>query len=234
MTTADLYLPSWRDVVEVVPKSFIARPGAEHSALAQFSFGPVRTAFQVATIAHAAIGQRRAAVDAPYIVHPLHVGALAYRWSFTAEPPERSRIGADRVSLLVVAMLHDVVEDTRLTGYDLTALGVDSDDAGAVQTLTKDEPHAYEGAPYFEACAPRYVTWLVKAADRCSNLLSAAEAAIPGERNQRWKNYVERTRTEMLPVYERLWPEGVTIAGRDYVLAALHEATRRAETASCA
>lgn len=225
-----LYMPPWRASVEIEEGTLIARPSTQHPAHKLFGFGPVKRAYEIALIAHASAGQTRADKATPYIVHPLHVAALAYEWSLAAAPPPGTEM--QRMALVVVALLHDVLEDTKLRAGDLAALGVDALSVNDVVTLTKDDPQAYEGFTYFSACAGRYVPWLVKVADRVSNLLSAAEMAVPGKRNQRWKNYVDRTRSEMIPVYERHCPDGVSFVVRDAVLAALHSAAHIAEEAT--
>jgi (p)ppGpp synthase/HD superfamily hydrolase len=218
---AEPYLPTWQDVVRISDRTLIPNMPPE--------WLPADFTARVATIAmtaHAAVGQRRADGKTPYIVHPIHVVNLAVKWT--------NRLGRDPEipGVFAAAMLHDVLEDTRLSAEDLAALGVPAQIVSDVVTLTKSEPDAYEAAPYFEACCLRFPTWIVKVADRTSNLMSAAEDAVPGERNQRWKNYVARTRSEMLPVYEHRWPDGVDALQRDYVLDHLLTALRRCEAAA--
>ena len=57
---------------------------------------------------------------APYICHPMRVAL--------AQSDERARI---------VAILHDVIEDTAVTYQDLSAAGFDDEIIGAVEALTK-------------------------------------------------------------------------------------------------
>src|SRR5262245_43168371 len=85
-------------------------------------------AIRVALQAHA--GQRDR-VGQPYILHPLSVMA---------------RVRGDKER--IVALLHDVVEDSELTTNDLRARGFDDDVVAAVDCLTKRE-----GEPYDELIA---------------------------------------------------------------------------------
>ena len=78
---SDPYLPNWREVVEIEAGTFIARPLKAHPAYELFGFRPVERAYEIAVTAHAALGQTRADKVTPYIVHPLHVAALAYEWA---------------------------------------------------------------------------------------------------------------------------------------------------------
>jgi len=59
-----------------------------------------------ATAAHAAVGQRRKYTNEPYIVHPQEVAEIVFR------VPHNE-------AMLAAAWLHDVVEDTQVTHYDL-------------------------------------------------------------------------------------------------------------------
>ena len=62
-------------------------------------------ALKIATDAHA--NQTRKGSDAPYIIHPISVAQTLTDHGFSDE------------SLLAAAVLHDVVEDTRVTAEDL-------------------------------------------------------------------------------------------------------------------
>ncbi len=236
MTIAEPYLPAWGDVVRVEPRTFVVdlRPQHPMGALVLAHVGaaqPVPTlALQIATIAHAAIGQRRRDAGGqeypvPYIAHPLHVAAMAVEWS--------QRIGRpnERQGVFTAAVLHDVLEDTKLTADDLAALGLDVDVIGDVLRLTKTN-NGPEDAEYFLRCAARFPSWIVKAADTTSNLMSFAADCVPGERNQSAKNYAAGKRAHMLPIFENHRPEGVDLLQRDYVLDHVLTALRACETAA--
>jgi (p)ppGpp synthase/HD superfamily hydrolase len=55
-----------------------------------------------AKAAHAAVGQMRKYTDEPYIVHPVEVAGIVRYWG-----------GTD--TMCVAALLHDVLEDTKIT-----------------------------------------------------------------------------------------------------------------------
>jgi (p)ppGpp synthase/HD superfamily hydrolase len=105
----------------------------------------------IAAIAH------RGQVDKagqPYIQHPQRV--------------------ADRVALqggserdVVVAWLHDVLEDSDLTADDLLAAGVDSSAVREVEALTHEKGVSNED--YWDAINPRYTARKVKLADIADN-----------------------------------------------------------------
>jgi len=81
-------------------------------------------AISIASIAHK--GQLDKGGE-PYILHPLRV--------MMRLKEERQRI---------VAVLHDVVEDTNLTIQDLIFKGLDCDLANVVQTLIKRKDESYD------------------------------------------------------------------------------------------
>lgn len=59
-----------------------------------------------ARAAHAAVGQRRKYTNEPYIVHPVEVASLVR--SVTSDE-----------NVIAAALLHDVIEDTKVTPHDL-------------------------------------------------------------------------------------------------------------------
>lgn len=69
----------------------------------------VHTAYAFATAAHAAVGQTRKYTGDPYIVHPR---AVAHLVSCVTEDPE----------MIAAALLHDVVEDTKVSAYTIREL----------------------------------------------------------------------------------------------------------------
>jgi len=194
---------------------------------------PPSLALQIATIAHAAIGQRRRDAGGKeypvaYIVHPVHVAALAVEWSRRIGYPD------DVLAVFAAAVLHDVLEDTKLTADDLVALGLSADVVDYVVRLTKVNNDGPEDADYFLRCCARFPSWIVKAADTTSNLMSFAADCLPNERNQGAKNYAAGKRAKMLPVYENHRPEGVDMLQRDYVLDHVLTALRACEAAASA
>lgn len=107
--------------------------------------------FDIAVKAHE--GQTRRDGCTPYIYHPMDV--------------------ADRVEHLgykyvCVALLHDVLKDTKFTAYDLLTAGVEEDIVAAVQILTKHPSRNYE--EYLKIVKMNNITCSVKIADMLSNL----------------------------------------------------------------
>ena len=82
----------------------------------------IKKARLFATVAHAAIGQRRKYTNEPYIVHPEEVAKLVTRYGGTENQ-------------IAAAWLHDVVEDTNIT-EDLIHQEFGDDIASLVCCLT--------------------------------------------------------------------------------------------------
>lgn len=213
------YLPPVGEVASWKPGSLIVRPKHEHpayDALSPLSDGPIARATLIANAAHAAVGQRRADGITPYMVHPIHVAALVAQWCIEI------RVGPYVFeNAVATALLHDVIEDTKLGPNDLLNLGIPDTIVQDVLTLTKpDESHARRA--YYTGCTQRFIPWIVKLADRPSNLLSAAAECIPQSHrgiwtdrdratNARWRGYVHRTIEEMLPAFDEHTPGDVPL-----------------------
>jgi len=105
----------------------------------------------IAISAHS--GQFRRDGKTPYIEHPYAV--------------------ADRVEHLgykyiCVALLHDVLEDTKVTAHDLLTAGIQEDIVAAVQILTKHPSRNYD--EYIKLVKFNNLACHVKIADMLSNL----------------------------------------------------------------
>jgi (p)ppGpp synthase/HD superfamily hydrolase len=160
----------------------------------------VRRADLIADIAHTACGQTRADGVTPYIVHPRRVRALVEEWA-AAGKTELSQI---QVEIAVcAALLHDVLEDTRLTREDLIRYGVQHDVLEVVELLTKPDDGPAPAA-YYQGIAGDDVACVVKCADRCANLEDALAEIHATRGLKRWRRYVEKTRTDVLPIYASL------------------------------
>jgi hypothetical protein len=103
----------------------------------------LEAAIRIATEAHA--GQRDKSGQ-PYITHPLRVMARVQ------EPAAQ-----------VVAVLHDVVEDTRTTLDDLRAAGFTDEVLDALRLVTHDKAEPY--ADYVVRCMANPIARAVKLAD---------------------------------------------------------------------
>jgi (p)ppGpp synthase/HD superfamily hydrolase len=104
----------------------------------------------------------------------------------------------------LVRRFHDVVEDTRVTLADLRAWHVDARTVELVDLLTKknapDEPETEE---YYQDIAHDDTAVLVKFCDRAANLEDVLSEVKRGN-VRRWKAYVDRTYTDVLPMYVSL------------------------------
>ncbi|MEM7734732.1 MAG: HD domain-containing protein [Deinococcota bacterium] len=87
----------------------------------------------------------------PYLLHPLHVMEQV-----------------ESIPAKIVAVLHDVVEDTPLTLEDLRAEGFNTEVVEAVRLVTKLEDVSYED--YIDALAHNSLARTVKLADLRHNI----------------------------------------------------------------
>ena len=134
--------------------------------------GNLERAIEIAAAAHA--GQTDKA-GAPYISHPLRV-ALGF---IRARDEERA----------IIAVLHDVIEDSAITATDLRGEGFSKAIVEAVEALTRPE-----GEPYREfilRAAANELAKPVKVADLKDNLSHARLAMMPTDE-----------RSELLAKYE--------------------------------
>jgi (p)ppGpp synthase/HD superfamily hydrolase len=148
----------------------------------------------IADVAHAAKGQKRADNKTPYIAHPARVAELVEQWG--SYLPSRELGPA-----IASAWLHDVVEDTGVTLSMLETWNVDERTVCIVDLLTKkNAQNEAETAEYYEKICQDSTALLVKCADRCANIEDAICEVKRGS-VRRWKNYVERTYSDVLPLY---------------------------------
>lgn len=128
-------------------------------------------AIELAITAHA--GQVDKATE-PYILHPLRVMLSV---SVTDER--------------IVAVLHDVIEDTDITAKDLLADGFSTRVVDAVVTLSKTEGQSYE--QYIEGVALNPLARVVKLADLKDNS-DLSRIPNPTERDYERLEKYRRTR----------------------------------------
>ncbi len=137
-----------------------------HPDAAQSALEDIRRAAAVAAVAHA--GQRRKSGE-PYVHHPIAVATIV------------AELGLD-VTTIVGALLHDAVEDTRMTGDDVAA-GFGPEVAGIVDGVTKLERLRFESKEAQQAATIRKMImamakdWrvlVIKLADRLHNLRTVA------------------------------------------------------------
>ena len=154
----------------------------------------------IAEVAHGAKGQMRADGVTRYAQHPSRVAVLALAFMGS----RGGFVGEETISALCAAWLHDVVEDTKVTLADLRAWGVNARTIRLVDLLTKkNEQNEAETAEYYAAIAQDSTALLIKCADRAANLEDCISEVKRGN-VKRWKNYVDRTYTDVLPLYTSL------------------------------
>ena len=113
----------------------------------------IENAKRIATEAHA--GQFRRDGVTPYIRHPEKVAEIV------------RRRGGD-YEVIAAAWLHDVLEDTNTTAYDLKCQGVGEDVTQAVVALTHQENESYFDA--INRAKKNAIARQVKIADNLANL----------------------------------------------------------------
>ena len=163
----------------------------------------IAQADQIADIAHTSRGQTRAD-GTPYIRHPRRVLALVTAWGgdtlceIKLTPTEYHVVQC-------AALLHDVIEDTKITRDDLFRYGVDGPVLEIVDLMTKKgAPSDPEDLEYYQGIAGNDLAALVKAADRSANLEDSLQEVKEHRQLKRWKNYVTRTYADVLPIYKSL------------------------------
>jgi guanosine-3',5'-bis(diphosphate) 3'-pyrophosphohydrolase len=97
----------------------------------------LKQAIEVATRAHK--GQFRNDKQTPYITHPMSVMALIKRLPETKE----FELEGDLTNYLIVAVLHDVIEDSNLTSKDLLELGFSDEVVEGVVSMTEQKGDTY-------------------------------------------------------------------------------------------
>lgn len=110
----------------------------------------VEGAIEFATRAHDGQVDKQ---GAPYILHPLRVGARLHEYGDTA---------------VIAGLLHDVVEDTPHTLDDLRALGATPEVVEVVELLTRTDRHE-PYADHIEKVSRHPLAALVKASDVVDN-----------------------------------------------------------------
>lgn len=129
----------------------------------------VEAARLVAYAAHGARGHTRRFSKAPYFVHPARTQAIIVKWA-----EYWAFDGVGQADVWAAALLHDVVEDTKLTLGDLEHLGFSADVVSYVRMLSIPPNLAANRATEWMLStlegAPLEVV-LIKLADRTDNLL---------------------------------------------------------------
>jgi (p)ppGpp synthase/HD superfamily hydrolase len=151
----------------------------------------------VAAVSHGAVGQRRADRVTPYIDHPRLAATLILRW----QGEGLIDLSDDALERCVAcALLHDVLEDTKLPRSELRdQMDDDRKLLGLVERLT--EPPGDPDAPeYYRRIADDREAVIVKCADRCANLEDVIKDVRRGSSVERWRRYIDKTLRDVLPI----------------------------------
>lgn len=176
------------------------KPPAAHSPelrAAMERWPAVARADMLAAVAHAAIGQRRADRVTPYIDHPRLAATLILRWQ------AQGVISLDEAALercVACALLHDVLEDTKLPRAELRAHFPDRQKLLAMVDRMTEPPGDPDDPRYYQRIGEDPEAVVVKCADRCANLEDVIKDVRRGEGLDRWLRYVSKTRRDVLPI----------------------------------
>jgi (p)ppGpp synthase/HD superfamily hydrolase len=98
------------------------------------------------------------------------------------------------------ALLHDVLEDTKLPRSELRAqLDDDRKLFALIERLT--EPPGDPDAPeYYSNIGQDREAVIVKCADRCANLEDVIRDVRRGDSIDRWRRYVQKTMRDVVPI----------------------------------
>lgn len=176
------------------------KPPAPHSAELQAAmerWPSVALADVIAAIAHGAIGQCRADRVTPYIDHPRLAATLILRWQ------QDGVIELDDAVLercVAGALMHDVLEDTKLPRSELRAQFPDAAKLIALVERMTEPPGDPDAPQYYHRIGQDREAVIVKCADRCANLEDVVKDVHRGEGLDRWLRYVTKTRRDVLPL----------------------------------
>ena len=149
-------------------------------------------AIRFATLAHA--GQLRKAPKGkivPYIVHPMEAAQIL------------ATVGVTDEDVLIAAVLHDVLEDTKTTENDVLqrfgqkVLGIVKEVTDDPM-LNRDEKKARQVT---QGSAKSYAARLVKTADKCSNMKDLVRTP-PGWKTKKIRGYAQHARDVVLAMNE--------------------------------
>lgn len=157
----------------------------------------VERADLIAAIAHASIGQQRADRFTPYIDHPRLAAALILQWR------RDGIVNLDDETLercVAAALMHDVLEDTKLPRSELAARFPGERKLLALVDRMTEPPGDPDAPEYYRRIAQDREAIVVKCADRCANLEDVIKDLRRGEGVERWRRYVHKTQRDVLPI----------------------------------
>jgi (p)ppGpp synthase/HD superfamily hydrolase len=151
----------------------------------------------VAAIAHGAIGQLRADRLTPYIDHPRLAARLILDWN------RRGVISLGDEALercVACALLHDVLEDTKLPRSELREQFPGQRKLLALVERMTELPGDPDAPEYYRGISQDREAVIVKCADRCANLEDVIKDVRRGEGLDRWRRYIHKTQRDVLPI----------------------------------
>jgi (p)ppGpp synthase/HD superfamily hydrolase len=157
----------------------------------------IRRADIVAATAHAAIGQRRADRVTPYIDHPRRAATLIAEWNANGVT------ALDDLSLercMAAALLHDVLEDTKLPRSELARQFPNDRKLLALVERMTEPPGDPDAPEYYANIGRDREAIVVKCADRCANLEDVVRDVRQGDSIDRWRRYITKTKRDVLPI----------------------------------
>jgi (p)ppGpp synthase/HD superfamily hydrolase len=177
-----------------------ARPPAPYSpqlerAIAQSE--TIRRADIVAAIAHSAIGQRRADRITPYIDHPRRAATLVLEWKYHGVT-DLDDMALERC--VAAALLHDVLEDTKLPRAELVRQFPNDRKLLALVERMTEPPGDPDAPEYYRNIGRDREAIVVKCADRCANLEDVIKDVRHGDSVDRWRRYITKTKRDVLPI----------------------------------
>lgn len=135
-------------------------------------------AMDVAYFAH--FGQKDKA-GAPYILHPIHIAE-----------------GMPDEDLTVIALLHDVIEDTEVTASELRRLGFTPTQVEAVVALSRKKDEKY--FDYIERVKKNGLARIVKMADLKHNSDKSRLATLPEEEQEKMIKLIDERYKKALKI----------------------------------
>lgn len=137
----------------------------------------VTLALSVALTAH--VGQKDK-MGKRYVDHPVTVAANCKKWA--KDPKEQE-------TLISVALLHDVLEDTKLTSEKLRMLGVSDVVIETVEAITRNEGERY--FDYINRVKQNKLARIVKIEDLRHNLDPCRRAGLTSSLQKRYEKALD-------------------------------------------
>ena len=131
-------------------------------------------------------GQKRRSGE-PYIIHPVRVanGLIS--------------LGIADESIIIAALLHDILEDTKITKEQLLGKYSLTKEAVELIALLTKKKKGYDAQEYYDNIGKSSKATIVKIADRCHNI-----ATLQFFNDEKIGAYVKDTEKYIYPLFEKL------------------------------